>query len=327
MKKIITNYIYIGFSVLFMSSTYAYTISEEKLKIIKQKAELGNADYQDFLGLIYERKGNKKKALYWYSLAVKQGNIKAYQSLAQLYLQEGKLKRGLEILKAKQELSIDIKFLLGEIYCYGLYNVNIDKAKAENIFRELVHKKSHKSEYILGGILEKQKQYKESYIYYKKAADANYVPAAYKVLSFNKKYDFVNLGKAELLKYKQIRSKYENFNNITTKNNLLVDKNTIVLKGSQKIFGISLTESNNGFKIVQVFKNSPAGKADIRAGSILLKVDNQTISDWNMKQVLTFLNKKNKRLLTLKLKNGENKQVPLVKSDYTVQDGIKEMKF
>jgi PDZ domain-containing protein len=96
---------------------------------------------------------------------------------------------------------------------------------------------------------------------------------------------------------------------------------------TKRIFGFSLIKSKDGFQILQVLKDSSANKAEIQAGCILLKIDDQPISDWNIKQVVEFLNKKNTRVLTIKLKDGKIKQVPLVKSDYTIQDSMKEMKI
>lgn len=107
-------------------------------------------------------------------------------------------------------------------------------------------------------------------------------------------------------------------------NDLLNDPNIIVMKPTQKIYGVRLAESKEGFKVVQVHKNSPAGKLDIKIGSILFKIDDQSISKLTMKEVIELLKRKESCAMTFKLKDGTTEVVKIKKGAFTVQDGMKQ---
>jgi len=111
-------------------------------------------------------------------------------------------------------------------------------------------------------------------------------------------------------------------------NDLLKDPNVITMSVKQKIFGVSLgLNTKEGFKVVQVSKNSPAGKLGIKVGSILLKIDDQPISKMTMKEVIELLKTKNSCAMTFKLKDGKTEVVQIKKGSYTLKDSFGETKF
>lgn len=110
-------------------------------------------------------------------------------------------------------------------------------------------------------------------------------------------------------------------------NDLLNDPNVIVMSTKQKIFGFSVGESKEGFRIVQVHKNSPADKVGVKTGSILLKIDEKPIAKMSLKEVIELLKTKDNCAFTIKVADGKTEVVKIKKGAFTLEDGLKDTEF
>jgi tetratricopeptide (TPR) repeat protein len=90
----------------------------EELKQLEIKAENGDVDSQMRLGDHFRFKENDfEKAIKYYSMAAKQGNIKAYVHLAMYYSSKGDSKKSKEYyLKAAEGGNAEAQCILGFIY-------------------------------------------------------------------------------------------------------------------------------------------------------------------------------------------------------------------
>lgn len=357
-KKPFNKILIILFLTLFFNSLLCSNEKSHFLDInkIKKQADLGDVDSQILLADYYLKKPSKEnvlKARKYLQLAYNQKSILGTLELSKLYFSyknvfpNGKAK-AISILEAHKEDFLPVKFLLGKIYYEENFEIMGKKEIGISLIKESASNNHIESLFYLGKFFESQNNHKEAFKYFKKAAEKNY-PLAVIALSLAYRqgkgcpqseekadellellernpsgfYGF-NEERTEIFFAPNVGEGGDNLSNsqITLQNNI----KAISIKYAQKIYGISLTTSKDGFKIVQVFKNSPADKADIQTGSTLLKIDDQPISDWDIKQVVEFLNQKDARKLTIKLKDGKTIQVPLMKSSYTVEDSMKDIK-
>jgi serine protease Do len=82
----------------------------------------------------------------------------------------------------------------------------------------------------------------------------------------------------------------------------------------ERKFGIELNV-DHGVAVLEVISNTPAEKAGLRSGDIIVKIDNQDIENWNqMKKTLLKYKKGDKATLTI-LRNGKEIKTEIVFTD------------
>ena len=93
------------------------------------------------------------------------------------------------------------------------------------------------------------------------------------------------------------------------------DNFNIVLEGSYNGVGIEIGEANNGqIFIVGVIKNSPASKAGLAAGDILIGIDDEDTSEYQSKDYSKYIAKSGKNEFVLKvLRNNEELEFTVTK--------------
>lgn len=100
--------------------------------------------------------------------------------------------------------------------------------------------------------------------------------------------------------------------------------------------GVAMQKTEKGVELVKVFENSPAGKAGIKAGDVLVKVDGKMVQELNVEQIvnmvrgkegtevkISVLNKSGEKELNVKRENIKIRYV----SGKILEDGIGYIKI
>lgn len=85
---------------------------------------------------------------------------------------------------------------------------------------------------------------------------------------------------------------------------LFMRRTASVFDPNKKIFGLSFTKGPQGHRVTSIFKGSPADKAGIVAGDLLLSINQMEVSSFTAQQLLEKLNENDTALLTLKSKKA-----------------------
>lgn len=160
----------------------------EELKQLEIKAENGDVDSQMSLGDHYRfAENNLEKAIKYYSMAAKQGNIKAYVHLAMYYSSNGDSKKSKEYyLKAAEGGNSGAQSVLGFIYYEDEHNneeaFKWFKFAADNGDADAQYEVAEF--YYMGRV---EKNWKEAARYCRMAAEQGHEKAILKLDGFDKK--------------------------------------------------------------------------------------------------------------------------------------------
>ena len=159
----------LNFEKLFKKSNKAVFVENKKFKEL-------DSDFKR--GLYHYRKGNYKKAFFWYEKSALQGNVKAQTSLGEMYSSGADVPKDYKKAaywyeKAAQQGFADAQFILGSMYFVGK-GVSKDYKKAIYWYEKAAQQGSANAQGMLGGMYylgtSVPKDYKKAFFWYEKAA-------------------------------------------------------------------------------------------------------------------------------------------------------------
>ena len=100
----------------------------------------------------------------------------------------------------------------------------------------------------------------------------------------------------------------------------------IVLNGSYNGIGIEMAEGNDGnIYVIGVINNSPAAKAGLKAGDIIVSIDDIKIVDYKTKDLSNYIaNSKNKEFKVKIIRDNEEKEFFVDKDEVKLKSVISE---
>ena len=92
----------------------------------------------------------------------------------------------------------------------------------------------------------------------------------------------------------------------------------------KKIFGMFLTRGPKGNRVSKVFADSPADKAGVRTGDLILEVDGENVTGLSSIELQSRFEKKDSYQFTLQPRHGDTKKLEILKKrqgDFSVEGG------